>query len=302
MHRCLLYNEEVRDSSERFLSPGQVGLLNGWGVFSTLHVSNGSLFAYERHWNRMMRDAQRMHVPMPPSAEELHATLLRLVAANQAENSTLRVAIIRNTGGAFDAPGLTRPYDVIAFTKDLVNWGAHARLALKRDARHGANEFSGAKITAWSQNLTWYEQSRQRGYDEVVLLDEHGRVSECTSANLFAVFGETVVTPPLESGCLPGITREILLEAVTIPGITITERHLSPADLQRADAVFITSSTRELLPVAEIESLGLRTTDSTVITRLLTAFREYREQYLHRFSTEAVTSQRNPTGIVLGFE
>jgi branched-chain amino acid aminotransferase len=290
MHRCLLYNEEVRDSSERFLSPGQVGLLNGWGVFSTLHVTDGVLFAYERHWNRMVRDAQRMHIPMPASSAELHASLLRLVAANHAENATLRVAIIRNTGGAFDGPGLSRPYDVIAFTKDLVNWGAHARLALKRDARHGANEFAGAKITAWSQNLTWYEQSRQRGYDEVVLLDEHGRVSECTSANLFAVFGSTVVTPPLDSGCLPGITRELLLEAVMVPGITVTERHFAPADLEQADAVFMTSSTRELLPVAEIESLRLRPTDATVITRLLQAFREYRTVYVHQNSTEAVTN------------
>ncbi len=289
MHRCLLYNEEVRDSSERFLSPGQVGLLNGWGVFSTLHVANGVLFAYERHWRRMMRDAQRMNVPMPPSAEDLRASLLRLVAANHAENSTLRVAIVRNTGGAWDAPGLTRPYDLIAFTKDLVSWGAHARLALKPNARYGASEFAGAKITAWSHNLTWYEQSRQRGYDEVVLLDEHGRISECTSANLFAVFGETVFTPPLDSGCLPGITREILLEAVTAPGISIAERHLSPAELEQADAVFMTSSTRELLPVAEIESLRLRRTNSTVVARLLTVFREHRAQYIHQNSTEVVT-------------
>lgn len=289
MHRCLLYNEEVRDSSERFLSPGQVGLLNGWGVFSTLHVSNGVLFAYERHWNRMVRDAQRLHVPMPPSAEELRASLLRLVAANHAENSTLRVTIVRNTGGAWDAPGLTRPYDVFAFTKDLVLWGSHARLALKRDARYGASEFAGAKITAWSHNLTWYEESRQRGFDEVVLLDEHGRVSECTSANLFAVFGQTVVTPPLDSGCLPGITRELLLEAVTVPGLSIIERHLSPADLEQADAVFMTSSTRELLPVAEIESLRLRPADSAVVDQLLKAFREYRTVYLQQNSTEVVT-------------
>lgn len=290
MHRYLLYNEEVRDASERFLSPGQAGLLNGWGVFSTLHVSNGVLFAYERHWNRMMRDAQRMHVPMPPSAEDLRASLLRLVAANHAENSTLRVTIVRNTGGAFDGPGITRPYDVIGFTKDLVQWGASARLALKRDARHGANEFAGAKITAWSNNLTWYEESRRRGFDEVVLLDEYGRVSECTSANLFAVFGDTVVTPPLTSGCLPGITREILLEAIAVPGITISERHLLLADLEQADAVFMTSSTRELLPVAEVEGLRLRPTDPTVISRLLQAFRDYRAMYAQQSSTEVVAT------------
>jgi branched-chain amino acid aminotransferase len=290
MHRHLLYNDAVHDSTDRFLSPGQVGLLNGWGVFSTLRVANGVLFAYERHWARMMRDAKRMHVPMPATAEELHQSLLRLIAANHAENSTLRVAIIRNTGGVFDAPGQTRPFDVIAFTKDLADWGPGARLAWKPDARHGACEFAGAKITAWSQNLTWYEQSRQRGYDEVVLLDEHGRVSECTSANLFAIFGNTVVTPPLSSGCLPGITRELLLEQIAVPGITIVERHLEPPQLEQADAVFMTSSTRDVHPVVEIEGLQIKT-HTDVVSRLKHAFNEYLQVYVARHSTEVMTSR-----------
>jgi branched-chain amino acid aminotransferase len=287
MHRCLLYNEELRDTADLLLAPGQAGLLNGWGVFSTLHVSHGVLFAYERHWRRMLRDAQRMHIPMPPSPEAVHHHLLRLVAANHAENSTLRLAIIRNTGGPFDGPGLTRPYDLIAFTKNLVTWPPSARLALKPHARHGACEFAGAKITSWAQNLTWYEQSRQRGYDEVVLLDEHGRVSECTSANLFAIFGQTVLTPPLDSGCLPGITREILLDSLSLPGVSILERHLTPADLERSDAVFMTSSTRELLPVAEIESLRLPPPHSPLLPQLLQAFRHYRDLYIQAAASAA---------------
>ena len=288
MHRTLLYNDELRDSSDRFLSPGQVGVLNGWGVFSTLRVSNGVLFAFERHWARMVRDAARMHVPLPASPNELHENLLRLVATNQAPNSTLRVAILRNTGGAFDAPNQTRLFDIIAFTKDLANWGPGARLACKPDARHGANEFAGAKITAWAQNLTWYEQSRQRGYDEVVLLDEHGRVSECTSANLFAIFDDTVFTPPLDAGCLPGITREILLEQIRIPGLTIAERHILPSQLEQADAVFMTSSTRQLHPVLEIEGLQLRNAPSC-LPLLQTAFHQQMERYLPWSSTEVLT-------------
>ncbi len=284
MHRTLLYNDELRDSSDRFLSPGQVGVLNGWGVFSTLRVRNGVLFAFERHWARMVRDAARMHVPLPASPAALYENLTRLVAANSASNSTLRVAIIRNTGGAFDAPNQTRPYDIIAFTKDLTNWGPGARLAWKPDARHGANEFAGAKITAWAQNLTWYEESRQRGYDEVVLLDEHGRVSECTSANLFAIFGHTVVTPPLAAGCLPGITREILLEQIQVANLTITEQHLLPHQLEQADAVFMTSSTRDLHPVFEIEGLQLRKS-SSCLSLLQEVFHRHMEYYLPWIST-----------------
>ena len=279
MDRFLLHNGSIRETTEPCLLPGQVGFLNGWGVFSTLRVADGVLFAWERHWARMVRDGRRMHVPLPESPDELLEGLQRLIDANGARNATLRVALVRNHGGLFEAPGLTRKFDTVAFTTGLREWGASVRLALKRDARHGANEFRGAKVTAWANNLAWYEEAHDRGFDEVVLLDERGRVSECTSANLFAVFGNEVLTPGLESGCLPGITREILLEAIRLDGVTIREAPLTPAELEDADAVFMTSSTRDLLPVAEIEGLQIRMA-SAVPERLLGAFRDYIAAYV----------------------
>jgi len=279
MHRFLLHNDSIRETTEPCLLPGQVGFLNGWGVFSTLRVADGVLFAWERHWARMVRDAKRLRVPLPESPQQLLAGLRSLIAANGATDATLRVAIVRNHGGLFEAPGLTRPFETIAFTTGLRQWSGSVRLALKPDARHGANEFRGAKVTAWAANLAWYEEAHDRGFDEVVLLDEHGRVSECTSANLFAVFGADVVTPPLDSGCLPGITRELLLNSIHVDGITIREQHLRPADLEAADAVFMTSSTRDLLPVTEIEGLHIRQTGD-VQQRLLSAFRAYIAHYV----------------------
>ncbi|MEO6759292.1 MAG: aminotransferase class IV [Saprospiraceae bacterium] len=279
MHRFLLHNDVIRETTEPCLLPGQVGFLNGWGVFSTLRVADGVLFAWERHWARMVRDAQRMRVPLPETPEQLLTGLHSLIAANNAGEGTIRVAIVRNHGGLFEAPGLIRAFDTVAFTTGLRNWGESVRLALKPDARYGATEFRGAKITAWAGNLAWYEEAHERGFDEVVLLDEIGRVSECTSANLFAVFGSDVVTPSLDTGCLPGITRELLLEAVRVEGITCREGHLRPADLEAADAVFMTSSTRDLLPVTEIEGLSIRRTGD-IQARLLSAFRSYISEYV----------------------
>ena len=279
MHRFLLHNESIRETTEPCLLPGQVGFLNGWGVFSTLRVAEGVLFEWDRHWARMVRDAHRMRVPMPESPEILLDGLRRLIDANDANNGTLRVAIVRNHGGLFEAPGQSRKFDVVAFTTGLRNWGESVRLAIKPNARQGANEFRGAKITAWANNLSWYEEAHERGFDEVVLLDEHGRVSECTSANLFAVFGNEVVTPALDTGCLPGITREVLLETIQVDGITIREGHLLPADLERADAVFMTSSTRDVLPVTEVEGLRIRQ-ESDVPARLLAAFRAHISSYV----------------------
>ena len=65
MHRLLLHNDEIRDSGDLIVSPGQVGLLNGWGVFSTLRVYDGVMFAWDRHWARMRRDASRLRFRFP---------------------------------------------------------------------------------------------------------------------------------------------------------------------------------------------------------------------------------------------
>ena len=256
MHRFLLHNEEIRQTTERFLSPGQAGLLNGWGVFSTLRVMDGVMFEWPRHYQRMERDAQLLGVPLPGGVALEHQ-LYGLVAANDAANATLRVAVVRNTVGPFDAPNQEAAYDVIAFTKNLTQWGDHVRLGLVEHARHAANPFCAAKMLAWSMNLRWYELARQQGLDEVVLLNERGEVAELTSANIFAVKGDEILTPPLASGCLPGITRQVLLE-IPVDGFRVVERTLMPQELEQAAEVFISSSTRETLPVAEIRGLHLR--------------------------------------------
>ncbi len=279
MHRFQLHNGKILDTRELSLAAGQVGLLNGWGVFSTLRVADGVLFAFERHWQRMQRDAAKVHVPFPQDQEQLKSQLLRLVEANAAWNATLRVVVVRNRGGLFEAPDQERDFDVIAFTKDLNPWGSSVRLAVKAHARHAANEFSGCKILSWSHNLTWYEEAHQRGFDEVVLLNERGEVCECTSANIFATTGGQVYTPPLDSGCLPGVTRELLLDVVRVPGISVTERALMPADLERADQVFITSTTRDLLPAVEIEGLSIQNR-GTVVDQLVKALENFRHAYV----------------------
>jgi branched-chain amino acid aminotransferase len=181
----------------------------------------------------------------------------------------------------FEGPDLERDFDVIAFPTDLNPWGNSVRLAMKPNARYAANEFSGCKILSWSQNLTWYEEAHQQGLDEAVLLNERGEVSECTSANIFAAMGGEVYTPPLDSGCLPGVTRELLLDVVHAPGIKVMERELKPQDLERADQVFITSTTRDLLPAVFIEGLKIRNAGD-VADRLVKALEDYRLDYVKR--------------------
>lgn len=278
MHRLLLHNDQIRDTGDRCLSPGQVGLLNGWGVFSTLRVYDGVLFGWERHWERMKRDAARMRVPFPEAAASVEEKLLRLVEANQAWNATLRVSIIRNRGGMYEGRA-AREFDVIAFTADLKDWGKGARLGVVHNARLAASEFAGAKILSWSENLTWYERAREQGFDEVILLNERGELAECTSANIFAIEGTHIWTPPLSDGCLPGVTRAVLLEQIHVPGIAIAERTLLLQHLEAMDQVFITSTTRELLPVVSIEGRLLKAPQGEVLANLQSAFAEFVRSY-----------------------
>ena len=279
LHANLLDNDNILPSSAPCLTPGQVGVLAGWGVFSTLRIASGVLFEYPRHFARMQRDACLLRIPFPQHQDWMESRLLELVEANRVIDGTLRVVVVRNTGSIWQGPGVERPFDLIAFTTKLTKWGEGVRLGVVPQARHAASRYAGTKVLSWAFNLNWYEEAHERGFDEVVLLNEREEVCECTSANLFAAFGNDVWTPPLSSGCLPGITRELLLQEIKVPGLTMVEKAFGLEQLQQADEVFITSSTRDVLPVLEIEGLKIQQS-RRICAALKNTFTDYIAQYV----------------------
>lgn len=289
IHPNVLISGEILPADRACLRPGQVGLFSGWGVFSTIRILGGVLFAFERHWARMRRDADLLRVPFPWAPEELEQELLRLVEANRAFDAAMRVLVVRNRGSMWEGPGVERDFELVAFTAPCTPWGESARLGIVPNARHAASPFAGTKSASWAMNLVWYEEAHARGLDEVILLNERGEVSECTSANVFAIHGREALTPPLDSGCLPGVTRELLLEVVRQPGIRVAERRLTLEDLERADGVFITSTTRDILPVAAVEGLSIRT-DWTVARELAGALAAYQAEYVRGARRRAAQS------------
>ena len=299
MHRFLLHNGEIREAQERLLSPGQIGLLSGWGVFSTVRVYDGVLFAWERHWARMEHDARRLRVPFPSDSPRILQDLLKLVEANQAWNATMRVVVVRNRGGLWEGPAISRDFDVLGLTADIYPWlenlcGGHGlKLGVVPHARHAASEFAGAKIISWAENLALYERAHEQGCDELILLNERGEVAECTSGNVFAVHGSSVLTPPLSAGCLPGVTRAVLLEDIRVAGLEVRERTLLPADMEAADEIFITSTTRELLPVVAVEGCHIRR-GRAAMDRLQAAFSACVRSYVaaHAHAGQAVSLPR----------
>lgn len=275
IHSHILHNGQIRATENPDLRAGQIGLLAGWGVFTTLRIADSVPFAWERHWARMVHDARLLNVPMPKDPDSVERDLLRLIDANAQQNCTLRLVVVRNGGGMWeDAASKENAIDVIALTADSKKWGDSVRLGVQPNARFAGNEFVSAKILSWGQNLTWAERAAQQGLDEVVLLNQNEFVTECTSANIFAVFGKDVLTPPVTDGCLPGITRQVLLEAVRAEDIRVSESTLKLDDLYRAQAVFITSTTRDLLPVREIAGREVGSSDS-VRQKLSAAFASF---------------------------
>ena len=122
MHPNILYNDRICKADQKVLTPGQIGLLSGWGVFTTLRIYGGIPFAFERHWQRLARDAELLHVELPQSPDVARTNLLRLIEANDASEASMRLCIVRSQGGYWAGPGSGNASDLIALTNDLQGW------------------------------------------------------------------------------------------------------------------------------------------------------------------------------------
>jgi len=279
MHPLIVHNGRLGPHDAQ-LSAGQFGLLTGWGVFSTFRIYDGIPFEFERHWSRLAHDAERLRVRLPHAPEEIRRHMLDLIGANGVGNGAARLSFVRNQGGLWSTES-ERETDFLIFTADLKAWPASARLSVTPNLRDTASPLAGAKILSWAVNVAALEQAQAQGFDETLLLNERGEVSECTAANVFAVRDGVLFTPPLESACLPGVTRAVLLELARAAGIEVREQPMRVEDLHAADEVFITSTTREIMPVREAAGAPTRY-DGPVTRQLHAAFREHVRRYVER--------------------
>jgi branched-chain amino acid aminotransferase len=280
IHRFVFHNNRVLPVEEVRLSPGQAGLLNGWGLFTTLRITEGIPFAFERHWRRLERDAARTHCPFPFQKETVRGQLAEVLRANRVTEGCARIYAIYNQIGFWLSDEKFPKVDLILYTAELPSYREPARLALREHGRHAASPLSGVKVTSWLNNVWSLYEAQQAGYDEVVLLNERGEVAECTAANVFCARGGRVSTPPLNSGCLEGITRDILLEIGGKAGVPVEERTLRPEDLYAADEVFISSTNRSMIAIGEINGRKIAAAPGPIVQKLESAFVEYVRAYI----------------------
>jgi len=280
IHPNVFHNDSLLPMEKVRLSPGQAGLLCGWGIFTTLRISRGEAFAYERHWRRLEKDAAITRIPLPYTAAKVRVHLHEVIRANKVTDGCARVYLVYNTVGFWQSDEQRPQVDLVIYSAPLPERREVVRLAMREHGRHSASPLAGVKSISWLNNVWAVSEAVKEGFDEVVMLNERGEVAECTSANIFAVKDGKVLTPPLNSGCLEGVTRGILMEIAPETGVPVVEQALRPEDLYSADEVFISSTNRNLISVGEIASHQIPS--GPVCDRMNDLFAAYVDEYVTR--------------------
>lgn len=283
IHRYVFHNDELRPVEKTRWSPGQAGLICGWGLFTTVRIVRGEAFAYERHWRRLEKDAALTRMPLTYSGARVRVMLQETIRGNDVKEGCARIYLVWNAVGSWRSDEKMPDVDLVITTADLPHYPQIARLTVREHGRHAAHPLAGVKTTSWLNSVWAVAEAQREGFDEVVLLNERGEVSECTAANIFAAKNGKVITPPLSSGCLEGVTRGVLMEIAGDASTSVVEQTMRLEDLYTADEVFVTSTNRNVIGVKEIAGHTIVDGKTGPITQKLDeAFEAYINDYVER--------------------
>ncbi|MEM0969449.1 MAG: aminotransferase class IV [Verrucomicrobiota bacterium] len=211
------------------------GFLLGQGLFETVRSERGMLIGWDRHWDRLQQGLGVVSWPVRPfDGRELEDVAVELVSRNELEiGAKVRLTV--------------SPESFVMTAETPPSYAASLRVALGSRIRNACGYTRGLKTTSYLENVLALAEARDKGVDELLLLNERGELSEGACSNVFAFVEGQWRTPPLSSGCLPGITRGILLELGTAEAV------LRKEELSRAEAMVFTSSLKGVLPVRQWE-------------------------------------------------
>ena len=248
---------EVLPADEAKVSALDAGFLYGDGIYETMRSYGGRVFALSRHFARLHRSADSVGIRLPPEAV-LRAALEEIVEANGTPEATVRLTITRGPlGRRLDLSTSGDPTVVI--TTDPVDPASDAerrrgiRVVYSGFLRLSEYPLAGVKSTNYQISLFARNEARERGALEVLVPNESGEIVEGAAANVFLVEGERLTTPPLRSGILGGITREVVMELGAKRGLKIQEATLPRERIESGDELFLSGTTIQVAPVVEIE-------------------------------------------------
>jgi branched-chain amino acid aminotransferase len=269
----------IAPAAEARVSVLDNGFTFGDAVYETLRTYDGRPFALHRHLRRLRASAARIAVTIPQPNSELGERLHALLERAQNPESYIRLIVSRGVGDIsyhferISGPTVVmvvKPYEPLpdsAYSEGVV-------VSLVSVRRNHPDALDPAiKSCNLLNNLLATREAQSKGALEALLLNQAGELAEGAGSNVFVVRAGEVLTPPLSSGILAGITREILFEIAGELGVPMREARLRAEDLLGADEAFLTSTLKELAPIRRVDAHALRRCPGPVTVKLLEAFR-----------------------------
>jgi branched-chain amino acid aminotransferase len=252
-------NGRITPERDAVISVFDHGFLYGEGIYETMRTYDGRPFLYGRHMRRMRRSAGLIDLPLPFTDEELAGRIRDTQAASGLSGEVyIRILVTRGIGELTYDPKATPTPSLVIIVKPHVDpppevYEKGVRVVLVDVVRnHPASVNPMIKSNnLMNSALAMQEALRQHAF-EGVMRNYRGDLTECTTANLFIVKGGAALTPPLDAGLLPGITREFVFDVGTDVSVDVREQALRDTDLFGADEAFLTSTTRELVPIVTV--------------------------------------------------
>lgn len=278
-------NGRITSDRDAVISVFDHGFLYGEGVYETMRTYHGRPFLYDRHMRRLRRSARMIELPLPFTDEQLAAQIRDTQAASTIGGEHyIRVLVTRGIGELTYDPKATPHPSIIIIVKPQVD---PPREAYEKGVRvvivdvirnHPASVNPMIKSNNLMNSALAMQEALKSNAFEGVMRNYRGELTECTTANLFIVKHGAALTPPVDAGLLPGITREFLFDVGRDVGVDVREQVLRDEDLFSADEAFLTSTTREAVPIVTVNNRPIGNGRPGPITgKLLEGFRRFAE-------------------------
>lgn len=269
-------NERFVQAERAKVSAFDRGFSYGDGLFETMRAYSGWVFALERHLERLRKGAVQIGIPFDEDVPRWRRVMDALLRRNglQAGDSSLRLTLSRGADmlGSLLPPEPAPSPTVLVVAKPLEEGiSERQRLGISAIALRWGSPFNpfGVKSLNYFYNMLAMAQARQEGAQEALFVAPDGSVVEGTTSNVFSVLDGILTTPAEDSGLLPGITREVVIELARKEGLTVRGAPVFLDELFSADEAFMTGSLKEVMPLTRIDGRTIGDGCVGPVTRLL---------------------------------
>ena len=237
------------------------GFLYGDSIYEATRTFNKKPFRLNLHLERLFESAQKIELIPTFTKDEIREEIEKTIAFSDSENSTLRIILTRGTNSDLGLdPALASANNLIIITKPIAEnpkWWLERGLNVIFYQKKSLERGSLPKTGNYQENMLAYKKAQMMGADDALMLNSDGQLCEGTTSNLWIFKNNELLTPSLNLGLLDGLTRKALFEVCKVHQIPCKEATLTQSDLLNADEAFITSTTRNLVPITKIEGTSI---------------------------------------------